>query len=93
MITQELAGLRSQVAALFADVLKIEVPSHDTNLLATGLLDSLGFVELLLQLERRFGIHVEMESLEPEDFRSIESIAAFIEAGPGSQLPRSPSET
>ena len=93
MITQELAGLRNKVAALFADVLKIEVPSHDTNLLATGLLDSLGFVELLLQLERGFGIRVEMESLEPEDFRSIERIAAFIEAGPGSQLPRSPSET
>jgi acyl carrier protein len=72
--------ITEEVAALFAEVLKIEVPSHDTNLLATGLLDSLGFVELLLQLERRFGIHVEMESLEPEDFRSIESIAAFVGA-------------
>jgi len=59
---------------------KIDVPSHETDLLATGLLDSLGFVELLLQLERLFGIKVTMESIEPDDFRSIVRIAAFVTA-------------
>ena len=76
----ELAGLRDEVAALFADGLRIEVPSHDTDLLATGLLDSLGFVDLLLAFERRFGVQVAMESLEPDNFRSVAAIAEFIVA-------------
>jgi acyl carrier protein len=76
----ELAALRAEVAAVFADALKIEVPTHDADLLATGLLDSLGFVDLLLELERRFGVHLAMEDLEPDDFRSVASIAAFVVA-------------
>jgi acyl carrier protein len=76
----ELADLRSEIAAIFADALNIEVPSPDTDLLATGLLDSLGFVDLLLALERRLGVHIAMESLEPDNFRSLTSIAAFVVA-------------
>ena len=74
----QLADLRRAVAAVFADALKIEVPSHDTDLLATGLLDSLGFVDLLLELERRFGLRVAMETIEPDNFRSVANIAQFI---------------
>lgn len=74
----ELADLRTQVAAVFTVALKVDVPSHDTDLLATGLLDSLGFVDLLLELERRFGLRVAMESIEPENFRSVANIAEFI---------------
>ena len=74
----QLADLPRAVAAVFADALKIEVPSHDTDLLATGLLDSLGFVDLLLELERRFGLRVAMETIEPDNFRSVANIAQFI---------------
>jgi len=74
----QLADLRTEVAVVFADALKIEVPSHDTDLLATGLLDSLGFVALLLELERRFGLRVAMEAIEPDNFRSVTNIAQFI---------------
>lgn len=76
----ESAGLQEQVAAVFTQALKIDVPSYDTDLLATGLLDSLGFVELMVLLEQRFGIHIAMEDLEPDQFRSIASIAAFVAA-------------
>lgn len=71
-------ALEREVATIFQEVLHISVPAADTDLLATGLLDSLGFVDLILQLEERFGIRVAMESLEPDDFRSIASIAAFV---------------
>jgi len=76
----DLGTLRAEVAAIFADVLKIEVPDHGTDLLATGLLDSLGFVELLVELERRFGVEVAMEALELANFRSVAAIAAFVAA-------------
>jgi acyl carrier protein len=81
--TSDSTELRAQIAAVFTQALKIDVPSHDTDLLATGLLDSLGFVELMLQLEQLFGLHIAMEDFEPDDFRSIAKIAAFVAAQRG----------
>ena len=76
----ELADVRAELAAVFADVLKIHVPSPDADLLTTGLLDSIGFVNLLVELERRLGVQVALESLEPENFSSLERIAEFVVA-------------
>jgi acyl carrier protein len=47
-------------------------------LLETGRLDSVGLVELLVRLEQRFGVRVELENLEIEQFRSVAAIATFI---------------
>jgi acyl carrier protein len=69
-----------QLSAVFADDLHVEVPSPDTDLLTSGRLDSVGMVELLIQLEKRFQLRVEMEDLEPDHFRSLATIAAFIVA-------------
>lgn len=72
------AAVEEQVAAIFQDELKIDVPSPKTDLLGTGTLDSLMLVELLLQLERRFGLRVDLDALEIDDFRSVEAVAAFV---------------
>ena len=68
------------LADVFAEDLNIEVPSPDTDLLATGLLDSVGIVELLLQLEQRFGVRVEIEDLDIDQLRSLSAIAALLAA-------------
>jgi acyl carrier protein len=73
-------AVQAELAAMFAKELHIEVPSPETDLLTEGRLDSVGMVELLLQLEKRFGMRVDMEDLEPDHFRSIAAIAAFIAA-------------
>ena len=70
--------LQAELTTLFAKKLGVEVPSPDTDLLATGRLDSVGFVELLVQLEKRFGLRVELDDVEVEHFRSLAAIAAFI---------------
>ena len=70
--------LETRIARLFAERLEVEVPSPDTDLLATGRLDSVGFVELLVQLEKRFGLRVELDDVEVEHFRSLAAIAVFI---------------
>lgn len=70
--------LRERIAGLFASALHLEVPSFDTDLFDTGVLDSLAFVELLLQLEREFGVTTSVDDLEAENFRSITTIAAFV---------------
>src|SRR5207302_1753638 len=51
----------------------------DTDLLETGLLDSLLIVDLLLHIERELGRTLPMETLELEDFRTLVTIARCIE--------------
>ncbi|PYP17936.1 MAG: hypothetical protein DMD52_03510 [Gemmatimonadetes bacterium] len=74
------ASLETELAALFADELHVIVPSRETDLLATGRLDSVGLVELLLQLEKHFGVRVDIERLELDQLRSLAAIATFVAA-------------
>ena len=71
-------GIHQKLTELFAKKLNLEVSSVDTDLVETGLLDSLALVELLAQLEETFGISVSTDDLEFENFRSIASIARFV---------------
>jgi acyl carrier protein len=73
----------ARVARIFADVLKVDVPSADTDLFEAGVLDSLAFVELLLQIEERFGIRTDSDDLEADHFSSIARIAQFVDARTG----------
>jgi acyl carrier protein len=40
--------------------------SDDLDLRASGAIDSLGFVELVVALEEAFGLELELEDLDPE---------------------------
>jgi acyl carrier protein len=54
---------------------------HDgSKLLEEGILDSLGVLELVNFLQDDHGIPIEDEELVPENFASIDAIAAFVEA-------------
>lgn len=70
--------IHDRVLALFRTALHIEVPAVDTDLFETGALDSLAFVELLLQLEQTFGVTVSVDELEADNFRSIARIGEFV---------------
>ena len=71
-------NVEDRIAALFADRLNVQVPSLETDLIDTGLVDSLTFVEFLAQLEQEFDVHVSLEDLEIDNFRTIASIARFV---------------
>jgi len=51
-----------------------------SQLLEEGVLDSLGVLELVNFLQDEHGIPIEDEELVPENFASIDAIAAFVEA-------------
>ncbi len=82
--------LPERIARMFSEALHLDVPSHDTDLFDTGVLDSLAFVELLLQLEREFGVTTTVDDLDAETFRSIACIADFVQArrGEPAETPR-----
>jgi D-alanine--poly(phosphoribitol) ligase subunit 2 len=66
------------IRAVLHDHLTLMVESPDVDLLETGLIDSIGLVELILQLEVRFGVSLPIDTLEIDDFRSINRIADLI---------------
>ena len=76
--TPELTALEGRIAALFKEQLGLDVPSADADLMNSGILDSLTWVELILRIEETFGLHIAMEELDPGDFRSVAAIAAFV---------------
>jgi len=49
------------------------------SLMARGILDSTGALELAMHLQDRYGITVQDEELHPDNLDSIDRIAAFIE--------------
>jgi len=48
------------------------------DLLGQGIVDSLGFVELVEEVQERYGIVVEDVEITEENFGSIEAIAGFV---------------
>ena len=74
------SGLANRIARIFPEALHLDPPPMELDLFDSGVLDSLAFVELLLRLEQDFGVSVSVDDLELENFRTIERIAAFVEA-------------
>lgn len=50
----------------------------DDQLLELGVIDSLGFVELVEEVQRRFEIVVEDVEITEENFGSIAALVAFV---------------
>ena len=67
-----------RLGALFVESFHVEVPSSDTDLLETGILDSFQFVELLFALEQRFGLRIKIENIDLDDLRTLSRIARLV---------------
>ncbi len=50
----------------------------DESLLAAGLIDSTGILELVAYLETQFGILVEDDEIVPENLDSVNRITAYV---------------
>ncbi len=57
----------------------IEMLAEGVDLIESGFLNSLTFVELLVYIENKFGFEVSIEDIELDDFRSISSITSYIQ--------------
>ncbi len=71
-------GLVEDIRLVLRDDLNVLVDSPNVDLIESGLVDSVGLVELILQLEERFEVSLPMDALEIDDFRSLQSIADMI---------------
>lgn len=67
-----------RVSRLMLHVMHIEVESIDVDLIETGVLDSLALVELIFQIEREFGITIQLDEVSVERFRTVKGIADLL---------------
>ena len=72
--------ITERLAALFVENFHVAVPAADTDLLESGILDSLQFVELLFQLEQEFDLRIRIDDIDLADLRTLARIARLIAA-------------
>lgn len=77
-MTDDRDTIIQNLVALFADRFHVEVPSADTDLLESGILDSLQLVELLVEIEVRFDRRIDIEEIELDDLRTLQGLASLI---------------
>jgi acyl carrier protein len=51
----------------------------DFDLLTSGVIDSLGIVELLAALEQQLGISIDLSELDPENLTTLGPLSRYIE--------------
>ena len=53
----------------------------DTDLLTTGILDSMGFVELLILMETEYGYKIDLLDADPAQFSTIKGLCELAFKG------------
>lgn len=61
-----------------------KAPTPQDDLLESGVIDSLGVLDLVTFVEKEFGIAVSDEDLLPENFNTLERLTTFVRGKTGS---------
>ncbi|GMV51505.1 acyl carrier protein [Nitrospirales bacterium NOB] len=48
--------------------------SEDTDLIAAGILDSRGFIEMMLEVEQQTGNRIDLNDVDPSEFTTIRGL-------------------
>jgi acyl carrier protein len=78
---QQGSAFVSEITHFLNDVVlsRDHIVDCDTDLLAEGLLDSLGVMQLVAFFEERWGVRVESDQIAPGNFRSVSAMAKFLQ--------------
>lgn len=76
-------NVRSEMRAFIEDNFLYLDPdaelADDQDLLAAGIVDSLGFVEIVEEVEARYAVGVQDVEITEENFGSVNAIASYVE--------------
>jgi acyl carrier protein len=70
--------IQDQICAILREQANVEVPSTDFDLIESGVMDSLTFVDMLFQIEQRFSVSLDIENLDLDDIRSVDRIGQTV---------------
>ena len=71
----------------FGDTETLLAGDDEKSFLQNGILDSLGFVKLMLFLEDTFTVQINRKDIRPEKFDSLGKIVRYISVLPGYREP------
>lgn len=72
-------GTKAKIRAFLSRQFRTDDLQDDEDIFASGFVDSLFAMQLVLFVESEFGITVEDEDLKMENFRAINALAELIE--------------
>ena len=83
-MTEATADVRADMRSFLAENFlymhpNVELKDGD-DFLALGIIDSLGFVELVEEVQSRYGLTIDDDEITEENFGSIDAIAQFVAA-------------
>ena len=70
--------LTERLGALFAETFRVKAPGPDSDLLDEGILDSFQFVELLVQIEKRFALRIDIGDVDLDELRTLDRLARMV---------------
>ena len=78
------AAIEASIRAFLADVLRIDLAplDRDSELVSTGIVDSMDLVRLVAHLERCFDVTIADAEIDVRRFGTIARIVAYVETLP-----------
>ncbi len=76
-----LAEVRALILSVAGSALggsRVEEPADDFDLRAGGLIDSLGFIELIAAIEDQLGIELDFDALDPEEITVLGPLSRLV---------------
>lgn len=70
--------IHGRLREVFREHLHVDVPAAETDLLESGILDSLQFVTLLAHVEREFGVVIPLADLRLEQVSTLDALAGLV---------------
>lgn len=83
MSADSISSIRTFIVESFLYGDASAAPADDESLIAAGIIDSTGVLELVAFIEDSFGITVEDAEITPENLDSIDAIALYIQQKSG----------
>lgn len=69
-----------RIEGILQNQMGLEVPDRETDLLASGTLDSLALVDLIVRLEKVFERPIPLSEIDLDELRTIDGIARLVAA-------------
>jgi acyl carrier protein len=70
--------ITARIQRIFEQSFDVSAPAPQTDIIDAALIDSIALVAFLFEIEKQFGMAIPLESLQVDDFRTIESIARLV---------------
>lgn len=71
--------MRQQILALLADIQPAANFADSSDFLEDGLIDSVDVIMITAALEETFGVSIPGDQVTPENYASVERLAALVE--------------